>query len=83
MAIFSCSECAAKEAANKAQAEHVAFLQSLVRDLQGKLLEAVSPGGNARVAAAGRIAVPVVPREKKKPEPDLERQQMAPLPGHD
>jgi hypothetical protein len=84
MGLLSCSDCAAKDAANRAQAEHVAFLQSLVRDLQNKLLEAVSPGGNARVAAAGRMAIPVQPREpKKKPEPDLEQQQMAPLPGHD
>lgn len=85
MGLLRCADCAAKEAALKAKEEHVTFLQGLVKELQAKLLEALVPGGNARIAAAERLtATPVPHREsKKKPEPDLERQQMAPLPGHD
>lgn len=86
MGLFPCSECAAKDARDAARTEHVAFLQGLIRDLQAKLLEALVPGGNARIAAAERLAATPAapPREpRKKPEPDLERKQLAPLPGHD
>lgn len=86
MGLFPCSECAAKDAREQARAEHVAYLQGLVKDLQTKLLEVATPGANARIAAAERLATTPTapPREpRKKPEPDLERKQLAPLPGHD